>query len=471
MKSRTSHHAATIGLFAVAVIVGGLALYAYMSYSGQINNNNQGLSGTQVVTVSGTSTFTGQQTTTLGYVCSGSAGNTQVSVTSTLPIRSTLTAASADGDLTTLVDNRFVAGTTNGLPSLIQQSDTGASTDGTAATGSYPFSIEKGWVGQVGASNAYPIWFNVAPTATTTTVAGIPVNLVAGATTPPNTVTFGSSITQGGMQVYSLGCYSPSTQIYNWNQVASPIQAPSSGTTATTNVEALVTSSSGTILTTAANTMPTSSIRWDAYLQLKEAYTGFGFPTAVYGTGTNQVTDYGGLSSATGGVGSYYQPVWVGSYLVITSNRTGIQVSLNAAAASLIPGATIVKITSNLLASGTSAWIVGPLPGCTPASGSTSASVKYNCIQVPIDIYQSSTQGTAHIGLGFTFIDNQQGGYLVANLVTPAQTAGYFQLRGSFAFSATTQPASWTGVTPTTGGNAGNPAVLASPDYHIIQTY
>lgn len=472
-QSKTRSEGFHLGAVTAIVALLAIGIFAGIDYA----NNTHPQSGQSITTINGSTTVIGSNTytssntatVTNGYSCTGAAGTTQVSQSSALPIRSTLNPAGGDAALTTLVDNRFVAGTSNGQPALVQQSDAPPTVSGTAVTGSYGFSIQSGWVEQQSASNAYPIWTNVAPSATAGTVAGMTVTGYGASTgiIPPNTVTFGNSIVQGGVNVYSLSCYSPSNQIYDWNIATSPIQAPTTGTTSTTNLSALVVSQSGLVLTSAATKTPTGSQRFDVDALIGQAYKGYGYSTPFYGTASNAATNFGTLTSPSTGIQSYNAPVTTQTFLWVFANQTGLSVQLDSAAQSLVPGAGIVADSSNKLSSGTSAWLVGPLPGCAPASGSTTTTNKITCIDVPLDIYEIPAQGTSHISLQFVFADMQQGGYAVSYTSTPAVTATGWKLQGSFSG----MPTGFTGLTTTGGGNSGNPSPLGEPATGIILGY
>jgi len=325
---------------------------------------------------------------------------------------------------------------------LVQISDTGASTDGTAATGVQGFSPASGWIEQYSAATAYPQWVNVGAS------------------------NFGTTIQQSGGANFAFGCYSPSINLYNWNAIQTLISAPASGASATTNVKVIVTSSNGANLGAVATAMPTTALRWDVILEISSTYTGANEPTTVYGTQNAPITNFGGLSAAVGGTPSTSQPVLLGAYLMIFSNRTGISIQLDPAASTLEPNAQIVTPNTGLNTAATKEWIIGPLKGCTPSGGGASTTNYYICDDIPIDIYETVSQGTAHVDLAFIVRDLTQGGWLAANAAVTAAVTG-FPAAGSAAGAVT----NFTTDIPVTGNNAGNPAGLIKQSYVTIQLY
>ena len=188
---------------------------------------------------------------------------------------------------------------------------------------------------------------------------------------------------------------------------ATLLQAPGSGTSATTNVKTLVTSSAGATLTTASTTLPTSPTLWNVQLQLLQAYKGAMYPTTVYGTNRNPITNY-----ATGQT-SQSAALTVSGYLIVSVNQSNIQLSIDQTYATANPGVSLIPIGSGAaLTAATREWLIGPLPGCTPAPGGTSSTSKYPCENVGVDIDETGSRGSHHADVVFSFVDMQQAAYI-----------------------------------------------------------
>jgi len=245
-----------------------------------------------------------------------------------------------------------------------------------------------------------------------------------------------------------------------WNVIATPIQAPTSGTSALTNTKALCISSAGLVLNGGGHasdaSYPTTSQLFTCNLNILQTYRGVVGSVPVFGTQANPVQNYATGQVITGGTSS----VNFNLVALVLSNRTGVQMALDPSAYS---GLSLTPITTNLLASSTKAWIVTGFPGCAPAPGSTSSTSVWTCASLPLDTYDT-TGGTNHAGVDVVFVDGQQPAYLLANLVTGAQNS--FTLSGSGA--STTNTGFSSGLTPTTGNDAGAFAALIKQSYGIV---
>jgi hypothetical protein len=315
-------------------------------------------------------------------------------------------------------------------------------------TGSFPttssgtYNLQNNWVMEAYDTNGYQVW---------TTISANQLVAPYGTGTP---ATLGSS----GTNVLQITCgpSSSNSNAYNWIVAPTIINAPTSGTSATTNVDALMTQSTGTAFA-ATSALPTVPTLWNAFLQVKQAYKGGMFNYQVYGTSINPVTNF-----ATG-TNSYNSPVNVAGYMLFMTNQTGFSVTLDPTAASLIPGATITAINSVSLATGTRAWLIGPLNGGTPAPGSA-ASTPYNYINVPIDVYQTIGATGHHVGIVAQFVDNQQAAYIISNLVTPAQNGAGWHAASTFGIV--------TGVTGIqTAALQGLPAPTIEQYFNAVEGY
>jgi hypothetical protein len=329
-----------------------------------------------------------------------------------------------------------------GQYSTIGGDNPGTTGSGTTTTvGSYPL---NGLVMQFYATAAYPIWVQAYVSAG--------VNLQS---TP-----------------YQLGVYAGVGQVtvqcipsaanpnaYLWFVSAGLIESPSSavgtgtGTSSMNDAVALVTSSTGASLTTATVAMPATTAVWTVNLNLLAfAHTGAGYPVDVFGSTNNLVQNY-----ATNVVygGANVGNVVFGTILVISTNDSSASFSLDAAAPYSL---SMTPVTANTVTAGSLNYIVSGFTGCTPSTTTATTT----CLSVPLDV--SSTKSGGHTAITFTWIDMQQTAYNLAHLTTPALAAGYHAAGASFGL------ASLGGLTPTTGNDAGAPAVLLEQSYTTLQS-
>ncbi len=261
--------------------------------------------------------------------------------------------------------------------------------------------------------------------------------------------------TMGGIPVLTLQCApsSSNSNANNWNLIATPIQAPTSGTSATTDVETLCIASNGNSLTTHTTTYPTSSTEITCNLNILQAYRGAGYNIPIPGTQQNPVTDYATGQTLTTG---FVQREMVG---ILIANCTCVQAQLDSSA----QGITLTPITSNLLVSGTKAWLVTGYTGCAPVSSSAGSNSPVTCLSTPFDTYANTHTG--HLGVEFQYTDMQSKNFVLQNLVTSAITG--FTTSGSTAGACAGYSS---GLTPTSGNDAGTPAPLVKQCYGIINS-
>lgn len=261
--------------------------------------------------------------------------------------------------------------------------------------------------------------------------------------------------TMGGIPVLTLQC-APSSSNANanvWNLIGTPLQAPSSGTSATTDVETLCINSNGNSLTTHTATFPTTSTLITCNLNILQPYRGAGYNVPIFGTQQNPVTDY------TTGATTYSGSVQRQMVAIVMANSTSVEAQLDPSA----NGLTMVPITTNLLTSGTKAWVVSGYSGCAPVSSAAGSSSPITCLSTPIDFYANTHTG--HLGVEIEYVDMQSLSYVLNNLATAAVTS--FTTSGSNAGACGGYSA---GITPTSGNDAGSPAALIKQCYGIINS-
>ena len=390
---------------------------------------------------SGSSIPGGQQTVTqtVGYTTNGAGGSScqNLPLSSSNFLKSVVSHYSSDASLSAATGTLYSSQGTSLVSFGVD--NPGSLTDGTAVTTSGTYSMTQGLFEKFNASGAYPIF--------------VPLN--------------GNSLTEGGVNVYSLTSSpaSSNSNACNWVSGATLIQAPGSGTSATTNVKTLVTSSTGAAPIDSGDDASDFSDLWNVELQFSQALKGGLYPTTVYGSASNPVTNY-----ATG-VETYSGPVTVSAYLIVASNQSNIAVDADPSAQGpngLQPNAAVVSLQTAPLTAATREWLIGPLSGCAPAPGGTSATSKYTCANVPVDISETGSQGTHHADLVFTFVDMQQAAYIQQYASNPAVTS--FPAAGQTAGI----PTGFGGLTPSGAGstqNSGNPNKLIESTDSIINVY
>lgn len=286
------------------------------------------------------------------------------------------------------------------------------------------YSPTAGLVAQITATGAYPIW--------------APLN--------------GQTFQQGGINVLTSLSTSGSVAgtcvtLYG----STPIQAPGSGTSATTNVAANVISAAGTALTTAANKMPSTATEWITNLNIKQAYKGAGYAECVYSVQSATVVNYATGATLPAGACQTFQTVEI-----VSLNRTNYILGLDQSSSGLTmqqitnPGATVSSLN----------YVISGFTGCAPASSSVST---YNCLTSNIDIYQTDTGKTGHTAVTTIWADMQEPAFVISHFTNPALTA--YPASGA----AAGLPTSFAFVVPTTAPDGGAPTVLIEQSFTAIQ--
>lgn len=360
---------------------------------------------------------------------------------------------SSDASISNLQWNQFVQ---NGNSQLVaSQPSPGTVTDGTQTTAAGSFAIGAPASGlslqgptweqitQSSSPNAYPMWIG-----------------------PLSASILNNPITQFGQTVFSIGC-SPSSSNSGasvWNQYATLFEAPGSGTSATTNVQLTLVPPGGA---TAPTAWPTSATTYTLQLSINQAYKAGGLAYAECGTQANPVTNY-----ATG-VTYYGCPQGPGQGGLPTAGFVGV-VAVNGTAISVSVGAGYTLTPISGLPTGVKAWTITAsgqqyLNGCAPApSSGVSSSNAYACLQIPITMYETKSQGSSTASACFIVSDFQQASYIQQNFNVPSATTYH---SGHWCQSATGSnaglPTNFTTLTPTSSINAGNPAPLIEQSYTL----
>lgn len=379
--------------------------------------------------------------------------NQQCAPSTPQPITVLASHYSSDASLSNLQWNRFYQSGSN----LVQVSDNpGSLTDGTKSSASsnlYAIGPSANglatqgptWeqVTQSASPNAYPMW--VGPTS-----ASILTNPVQ----------------NFGQTVFQVSCApsSSNSAASTWAASAVLFEAPSSGTSATTNVETTITYAGGAAAPTA---WPTAATTWNVQVVDFSNYKVVGLNYPECGTQANPVTNYATGSTFYGcpsGPGQAGLPT-VGMVGIIASNVTAISVSVG-------PGFTLTPISG--IPTGTRAWVVtssglGYLTPSGPApSTGVSSTNPYVAFNIPITVYETQSQGSSKGTICFGAADFQQSGYLASNFNIPAQTT---YTSGHWCKTATGSiaglPTNFTSLTPTASINSGNPAALVDQWYTL----
>lgn len=261
-----------------------------------------------------------------------------------------------------------------------------------------------------------------------------------------------------GFPVLTLQCApSSSNSAANlWNLIATPPQAPTSGASATTDAKELCIWSNGNSPTSNTTAFPTTSTLLTCNLDIMQAYRGAGYNIPIYGSQQNPVTDY--ATGATTYSGSVNRQL----VAIVFAGSTAIQAQLDPSA----QGLSMRADTSNLLASGTKAWIVTGFTGCAPVSSAASSSSPVACESLPIDMYANTHTGDMNVQVMFT--DMQDVNYVLQNLVDGSTWASNASATtGSVGGSC---GAYSSGLTPTSGNDAGTPAPLIDQCYEMVGT-
>lgn len=264
----------------------------------------------------------------------------------------------------------------------------------------------------------------------------------------------------GGVPVATVSCApSSSNSAANvWNVILNPIQAPTSGTSAATNVKNVCVLSTGASLTTAATAFPSALTLMTCTLQILQNYRGAGYPVTIYGTAQNPITPYGPTGTGT--------PTYSGSDVrsmvaIIMANSSSFSAQLDPSAPSNLQ---ITRLTSNGVASNTQIYIVSGFQGCAPSAG-TASTTAYLCQSLPLDVQTSGSSG--HISASVTFVDMQSVNYVLNNIADSAassfgasNTGSYHGLGNGYS----------SGLTPTSGFDSASPTPLIESNYNILNT-
>jgi hypothetical protein len=329
----------------------------------------------------------------------------------------------------------------NGQYSTIGGDNPGTASEPVTTGGSYSLT---NLVIQFYSTGTYPLW--------------VQVNVPATANLLQAPYLLGSI---GGVGTATVQCIpsASNSKAYLWYMVAGLIESPSSaigtptGTSSMNDVVALVTSSTGAALTTAATVMPATTATWTVSLStLGFAHTGAGYPITVFGSTSGTVQNYA-TGAVYGGVNTgsvTYQTI-----LVVSTNDTGASISLDPATN---PALSMTSVTANTVTAGSLNYVVTGFTGCTPSS----TTAQTTCMSVPFDI--SSTKSGGHTAITFTWIGEQEPAYVIAHLTTPVLLSGYHAAGASYGL------AGLAGITPTNGNDAGAPTVLIEQSFTTIQT-
>jgi len=325
--------------------------------------------------------------------------------------------------------NRFVQAS-SGLVSAID--NPGASNWG-SAYGPSTQAYALNYIDQFTATNSYPLWVNVG---------------TQGSNNP---------VVEFGQAVYNVSCLLPasgSNSALVWSEAAQLFAAPTTGTTADTYVKAVVQYPGA-----APASVPTSQQTWNFKLQLFSPNVVAAVPTTVYGTVANPLTNFGNGGQVTN---SAY--VTVTGIFVLAVNETNILAA--------IPGAISVSPIGGTAAR---VWVAPITAGCAPSPASTGSGSPYDCVVMPVQIYETSTL-SHHASIVGIFADMQQIGYTTGNFVSPAVTsypagsaAGTSASCGA-GFASAGTCAGFSFGTPTSGQNTGNPAALVAQYVAITLT-
>ena len=291
-------------------------------------------------------------------------------------------------------------------------------------TSSGSYSLQSGYYAEVTATGAYPVWAALNGNAAQMG----PFQVLAQATSTPG-ATAGTCVTA-----------------LQFTQIA----APASGTSATTNVKGVVTSSDGTALGTISNTINTSPVEWYNSLNILSTYTGAGYGVNVMSTQSNSVVDYATGATLPAGQFQNFVPIEM-----IFVNSTNVYINLDQSAPA---GLTMTRVTNPALTSGTTAYVISGFQGCAPTGGSVTS---YACLNAPIDVYRVG--GSGHVGITFIWADMQQAAYAVSNAKDPAVTSW------PAAGAAAGLPTGFTFLIPTSGPDSGAPTVLIEQSFTVIQ--
>ena len=304
-----------------------------------------------------------------------------------------------------------------------------------AVTSSGSYSLQAGNIVQVTSTGAYPIEQAI----------NVPANTQAGQPFVAQT--------EGGQNVLTVLPASTSTAgVCAWALQVGQILAPASGTSATTNVAALVSSSDGASFASADSYhISTSAVTWTVALNLKEAGVGAGYVDNTYSTSASTVVNYanGGAATVPNGQSVPFQYV-----LFVFSNRTTFNIALPSGSP-----LTIAPITNTAMTAATNGYAISGFTGCNVATSAATTA----CLSAQLSIYSSASSTSNHNAITFIWVGETQPGYGVAHATDPAVTS--FPSLGAAAGI----PSGFAGLTvPTTAPDNGAPTILIEQSYTVI---
>lgn len=303
-----------------------------------------------------------------------------------------------------------------------------------AVTTSGSYSLQSGDIVEYTATGAYPIW--------------AALNVPTG---PAGPQPFALQ-NKGGINTLTvLPANGVTAGTCVWALQATQIAAPSSGTSATTNVIAGASSSdtAQSFATSNGGTISSSSVTWTASLSLKQADVGAGYTTNAYSTSAGSVVNY---ASGAGSTVPQGQSVPFVTELLVFSNRTTFNIGLET------PGLTMTAITNTGLTSSTEGYVVTGFHGCNV----TQSSSVTTCLSAAFNVY--STDSSHHTAVTFIWVDETQPGYAINHATDPAVTG--FPSIGSAAGI----PTNFGGITVPTGYPDNNaPTITIESSYTVIQ--
>jgi hypothetical protein len=302
-----------------------------------------------------------------------------------------------------------------------------------AVTTSGSYSLQSGDLVQITSTGAAPVWG----------VLQVPAN---GA--QPYVITSQGNI--AAIQVLPSSGATAGTCV--WAIQGTQILAPSSGTSATTDVIAGVSTSDSaqSFATADGGNISSSQVTWTVTLNNKQAGVGEGYGTTVYSTSNTAVSNY---ASGAGVQVPQGQSVGFGMTLYVFANRTTFNLGLST------PGLSIQPITNTALTAATEAWVVTGFTGCNITTSSATTA----CLTAQFNVYNTYV-ANKHTAVTFVWVSSQQAGYGVAHATDPAVT-GFPSLGAAYGI-----PSNFAGITvPTTYPDNGAPPILIEQSYTVIQ--
>ncbi|MHB1909758.1 MAG: hypothetical protein ACYCQJ_12955 [Nitrososphaerales archaeon] len=240
----------------------------------------------------------------------------------------------------------------------------------------------------------------------------------------------------------SILCTSCNQQnVYYYLEQMPLIQAPASGTSATTDVAATLGGSGGNA---APSSLSTTFAGVTAVLNIEQASRGIASNFPVYGTASQAVTVYSGSTSVQSYSGVIY-PELVG---IACANSTSLQFQATGSTTLTPMSGSGINTADSCVYFAISSSVLGNAQ--TSATNPTSVSI-------PFQIETSASTG--HTALTIIFLDNQETGWISGHFTTPGATS--FPAAGA----AAGLPSGFSGVTPSSNGV---PALTVEQSYTAI---